>query len=67
MSGLNIGVWFCEIKGKRWSYVAGNGEAIGGNNRLQLTDYWGAITDRNVDSNADFQSCLNIVCNILRR
>jgi hypothetical protein len=66
-SCLNIGICFCEIKGKRWSYVAGSGEAICGNNRVQLTANWGIVTENNLDLNDDFQSCLNIIRKIITR
>jgi len=66
-SFLNIGICFCEIKGKRWSYVIGSGEAICGNNRMKLTDNWGIVTEKILGLNDDFQSCLNIVIKIITR
>ena len=66
-SFLKVGICFCEIKGKRWSYVAGSGAAICGNNRVQLTDNWGIVTEQNLRLNENFQSCLDIFRKIITR
>lgn len=42
---FQMNVYFCEIKGKRWSFIAGSESAVLASNRFQLTDRWGIITD----------------------
>jgi len=64
-SFLKVGICFCEIKGKRWSYVAGSGAAICGNNRIRLTDNWGIVTERNLSLNENFQAYLGILRKIV--
>lgn len=49
---FQMNVYFCEIKGKRWSFVAGSDSAVLASNRFQLTNSWGIITD-NISVNDD--------------
>lgn len=49
---FQINVYFCEIKGKRWSFIAGSEKALYTSNRFQLTNRWGIITD-NISVNDD--------------
>jgi len=57
---FQMNVYFCEIKGKRWSFIAGSEKAIYTSNRFQLTNRWGIITD-NVSLNDDWTSILELI------
>jgi len=46
-------IYFCEIKGKRWSFVAGNSETVYGSWRLKLNDRWGIISTRELAKESD--------------
>ncbi len=41
--GISLAV--CKIFGKRWSYVAGNGDTLYAGVRVQINDFYGLIAD----------------------
>lgn len=58
---FQMNVYFCEIKGKRWSFVAGSEKAIYTSNRFQLTDRWGIITDNISVDNDEWTLILELI------
>jgi len=54
-------IYFCEIKGKRWSYMAGSGDTVYGSNRIQLTEKWCIISDRERSQHNDNQLIFNMI------
>jgi len=58
-------IYFCEIKGKRWSFVAGSGDIVNGSNRFQLNEKWGIISDRELSQRNDNQLIFNMIRGIL--
>jgi len=41
--GITLAI--CEIFGKRWSYLAGNGDSLYAGDRIQLNEKYGLIAD----------------------
>jgi hypothetical protein len=62
---FQMNVYFCEIKGKRWSFVVGSEKAIYTSNRFQLTDRWGIITDNISVDNDEWTLILELIRNFL--
>jgi ethanolamine utilization protein EutP (predicted NTPase) len=58
-------IYFCEIMGKRWSFVAGSGNIINGIHRLKLTNHWGIIADIDLTQNSDISLIINLIRKIL--
>ena len=58
---FQMNVYFCEIKGKRWSFVAGSERTVLASNRFQLTDKWGIITDNVSVDDDEWQSRLELI------
>jgi len=58
-------IYFCEIKGKRWSFVAGSGDTVYGSHRFQLNEKWGIISDHELTQDSDNQLIINMIRGIL--
>ncbi|MDO9548889.1 MAG: hypothetical protein Q7J65_08015 [Candidatus Marinimicrobia bacterium] len=58
-------IYFCEIKGKRWSYVAGSADTVYGSIRFPLTNKWGIILDHELVQDSDSQLIFNMIRGIL--
>jgi len=58
-------IYFCEIKGKRWSFVAGSGETVYGSWRLQLNNRWGIISTRDLAKESDIYLINDMIRGIL--
>ena len=46
-------IYFCEIRGKRWSFVAGSTGTVYGSWRFQLNDRWGIISTKELTKKSD--------------
>lgn len=62
---LKTEIYFCEIKGKRWSFVAGSDKTVYGSMRLQLNDNWGIISERKIVQDGDNQIIFNMINDLL--
>ena len=62
---FNTEIYFCKIKGKRWSFVAGSGDTVYGSNRFQLNETWGVISDRELPQDDDTQLIYNMIRGML--
>lgn len=62
---FNTGIYFCEIKGKRWSFFAGSSDTVFGSKRFQVNDKWGIISDFDFDQYTDSHLIINIIRGML--
>jgi len=62
---LKTEIYFCEIKGKRWSFVAGSDKTVYGSMRLQLNDNWGIISELDLIQNDDNQLIFNMIKDLI--
>ncbi|MBN2600383.1 MAG: hypothetical protein JXR87_00155 [Candidatus Marinimicrobia bacterium] len=58
-------IYFCEIKGKRWSFVAGSDKTVYGSWRFQLNDRWGIISTRKLAEEKDIHLINDMIRGIL--
>jgi len=54
-------IYFCEIKGKRWSFAAGSGDTVYGSKRFQLNEKWGIISDRELTQDGKTQLIYDMI------
>lgn len=59
---LNARIYFCEIIGKRWSYVAGSGDITDRQFRWKINDSWGLISDVDLSQN----HVMNVIVNLFK-
>jgi hypothetical protein len=64
-SWYRTGIYFCEIKGRRWSFFAGSDELVDGSRRLQVCDRWGIISGHEFEKNSDDHLIINIIKGML--
>ena len=58
-------IYFCEIIGKRWSFVAGSGDIVNGTHRFKITENCGIISDRELPQDDDTQLIYNMIRGML--
>jgi len=58
---LNADIYFCEIIGKRWSYVVGSGDILDEIHQLKISDKWGIMSDKNLALNKDMDIIINLI------
>jgi len=44
---FQVNIYFCEIKGKRWSFIAGRQNVLSAPNRIKVNDHIGIIAEDN--------------------
>ncbi len=60
-----ISSYFCEIKGPRWSYYAGDVDFVMPLYRIQLTDKYGLMTDQILIPADDWEAMLALIRRII--
>lgn len=62
---LEAEVYFCEIRGRRWSFVAGSADVLCGSYRLRLSDKWGLISEREITPCHPVQLIISMIKEVL--
>lgn len=62
---LETGVYFCGIRGKRWSFVAGSGDVLSGSHRIRLSETWGLISDRELKQDQFIRLIISMIREVL--
>lgn len=62
---LETGIYFCEIRGRRWSFVAGSADVLCGSYRLQLSEKWGLISEREITLSHPVQLIISMIQEML--
>lgn len=62
---LNARIYFCGIRGKRWSFVAGSGDVLSGSHRFRLSETWGLISDRELKQDQFIRLIISMIREVL--